>query len=788
MSFVLLLGAVGVLGIATLATVARRRELRRMERSLRSRESAARQGGDRPQLRHPVIDRSRCLGCATCVSACPEDGVLEMVHGQATVVGGARCMGYASCEAECPTGAITVALANLEERRDVPVLEESLEAVGSPGLFLAGEVTAHGLIRAAIEQGTRVAAEVACRSPRAHPPSRPPVASPAVSLAGNGASILRNGALLACDATPGLARAGSSLEDPPEEPLDLLIVGAGPAGLACALEAKRRGLRFVAVDRAERPGGTVATYPRRKMVLTRPVDLPLHGRLAKTSYRREELVGLWNRIVRESRIPFRGGETLEGIDREPGGAYRARTSAATYRARHVCLALGRRGTPRRLGVPGEDFPKVAYSLVDARSLRDRHVLVVGGGDSAVEAALGLAEQPGNDVTLSYRKESFFRIRTRNEERLRSAVADGKLRVLHRSEVRAIRQDAVDLVVRGAAGHHEVHTLPNDDVFVMAGGTPPVALLESAGVSFDPALRPPSRPIVEQGSGLTRALAVAFALSLVALVFALFHADYYRLPAHVRPEHPKHEFLRPGLGVGLALGIAAAALVGMNLLYLLRRAPWFPLRLGSLRLWMTSHVATGVLAFLCAVLHAAMEPRETVGGYAFWALVALCVTGAIGRYFYAYVPRAANGRELELAEVKGRLEAVFEGFGAHERRFGEQARAEVEALVRAKQWKRSFVGRVAALVAGQRDLRRLLARLAAKGRQSGVPEAAVRETLRLARRAHRIALMAAHYEDLRAILATWRYLHRWVAALMVALIVVHVLFALVYGAFFFGRGG
>ena len=605
MSWTLLCALVCALGLATFALVSRRRELAAMERAVRDRDRALRQGSEEAQLAHPVVDLSRCLGCGTCVAACPEEGVLELVHGQAMVVNAARCVGHSACERECPVGAITVTLANLESRTDVPVLSEGLEAVGSPGLFLAGEVTAHALIKSAIEHGTRVAAEVARRTARRN---------------GNG-------------------HAGDLL--------DLCIVGAGPAGLACSLEAKRNGLCFVTLDQEAGPGGTVAKYPRRKLVLTEPVDLPLHGRLGRNSYTKEELVGLWQSIAVEHQLPIRGGEVFRGLERADDGSYRVHTQSGTYAARHVCLALGRRGTPRRLEVPGEELPKVAYSLLDANSYRQRRILVVGGGDSAVETAVGLAEQPGNQVTLSYRKESFFRIRSRSEQRLNQALARSRLSVLFQSEVSAIGPDAVELRVAGERGV----TLPNDDVFVMAGGVTPFELLAGSGVSFDPALREPAPALFEQGTGLARARSRSASRSRSRRwAFALWHADYYLLPAEARPGHAKHVDLRPGMGFGLWAGITSVALIGANLAYLLRRAsrPRFPVyRLGSLQAWMTSHVATGILAFLCALLHSAMAPRDTNGGHALWALAFLLVTGAIGRYFYSWVPRAANGRELEL---------------------------------------------------------------------------------------------------------------------------------------------
>ncbi len=740
MSWTILVALALALGLAFLAALARRAELSRMLARVKVRDRAVRAGA-KAQLQHPVIDLSRCLGCGACVRACPEDGVLELVHGQAVVVNGSKCAGVAACARECPVGAITVTLTGLEERRDIPVLTEELEAVGFPGLFLAGEVTAHALIKTAIEHGTAVAAEVAGR------------------VETNGRAI--------------------------DGVLDLCIVGAGPAGLACALESKRRGLSFVVLDQESGPGGTIAKYPRRKLVLMRPVELPIAGRLAAESYSKEDLMAMWHRIAEEQELPLRYGQVFQKVDRAEDGTLVVRTATESFRARNVCLALGRRGTPRKLDVPGEELSKVAYGLTDAGSYRDRRILVVGGGDSAVEAAVGLAEQPGNEVTLSYRKEAFFRLKTKNEQRLEHARRDRRLHVLFQSQVTSIRPDEVDLQV-GEGARLERTTLPNDDVFVLAGGIAPLELLERSGVSFDPKLRPAVDPIVEQGPGLARALGFGFALALLALLWAFLNRDYYGLPAIDRPVHAKNLWLRPGQGLGLALGFAACALVAANLLYLLRRERRAGFTFGSLESWMTMHVATGILALLCAAIHAGMDTRNTVGGHAFLGLVLLLVTGAVGRYFYAWVPRAANGRELDVAEAKRRVAALLDTLDASQRAFVERVESEIHALVERRQWKGSFLGRVLGLVLGARDLRRVLASLEREGRAQGVPADRLAETLALARRAHGAAVMAAHYEDLRALLNAWRYLHRWGAALVIALIVLHVAFALGYGGV--GRGG
>ena len=739
MSWALLATLIGVLALALRS---RRAELRRLALSKQERARARDRGSHRARLQYPQVDLSRCIGCGICVAACPEDGVLDIIHGQAQVVHGARCIGHGLCAKECPVGAIALTLGDLKQRKDIPVLTETLEAGEGSGLFLAGEVTGYALIRTAIEHGKAVASEVSRRVRAAHERGE------------------RNG-----------------------QALDLCIVGAGPGGIACALQAKAERLNFVVLEQ-ETLGGTVSKYPRRKLVMTQPVEMPLVGTLEKTSYEKEELIELWATIAREHDLPIRTGEEFVGVERGGPGLLRVRTKSGIVDAHHVCLALGRRGTPRKLGVPGEELPKVAYSLIDASSYRQRRILVVGGGDSAIEAAVGLSEQPGNQVTISYRKAAFFRLKSRNEARLTDAIEDGRLEVLFESQVAEITPDAVELVAKSGAESTR-HARPNDEVFVLAGGIPPFQVLEQSGVSFDPSLRKEPVPLADRGTGLGIALMIALVMALTTQGWTLYHGNYYRLPLELRPDSPLHGFLRPSGAVGLPLGIAAVVAIVANLAYLLRRSLRFPLRFGSLQVWMTSHVATGIFALLLALLHSAMAPGNTVGGHALLGLVVLVITGAIGRYFYAFVPRAANGRELALDEIHGRLASLSSEWDQAHGQFGAEVRSEVAVLVASNQWTGSFWRRLMSLVGSQRGLHERLAELRKRGRARDIPKDQLDELLDLARRAHRAALMAAHFEDVRGLLASWRYLHRWFALLMVLLVVRHVVVALRYSSFLQG---
>ncbi|MEZ5973914.1 MAG: NAD(P)-binding domain-containing protein [Planctomycetota bacterium] len=443
MNAFVLLGSLLALGLLSAAAWIRRRDLVRMRALIADEAQVRAAGGHRVALRYPVIDRSICLGCATCVTSCPEDGVLELVHGQAMVVQGARCVGVAACERECPVGAISITEINRSLRDDVPAVSAAGESLGTPGLFLAGEVTAHALIKTAVDQGSAVARAVIARR-----------------------------------AQGGRVQPGT---------YDLCIVGAGPAGLACALEARAAGLSVALMDREHEAGGTVAKYPRRKLVLSQPFDLPGHGRLARKSYEKEELIELWDGLLAGCDLDWLPGRELLAVEPQPGGDFVVQTSAGPVAAATVCLAIGRRGLPRRLGVPGEELPKVAWHLLDAHSYQGRNLLVVGGGDSAVEAALALAEQPGNQVTLAYRGETFYRLRARNAERLEAARRGQRFVVRTQTEVLEFEPDAVVL-----ATPHGVERIANDEAFVMIGGVPSTELLARSGVSMRAAGKCPSK--------------------------------------------------------------------------------------------------------------------------------------------------------------------------------------------------------------------------------------------------------------------------------------------------------
>jgi len=414
-----------------------RAERRRERADAVRRAEAVAAGADRPPTQYPLIDEILCVGCGGCVDACPEGDVLGIIGGRAAIVNGMQCVGHGKCAEACPVGAIRVGIGDAAERPDIPVLDDDHQTT-VPGIYVAGELSGFSLIRNAIAQGSAVIE--------------------AISRAGS--------------ASPALAGRVAGRDDA----YDVVIVGAGPAGLSAALAARERSLSHVVLDQ-QGIGGTILQYPRRKIVLTQPVDIPLHGRLERHEYSKEQLLEIWTGIIDRFDVPVRLGARVTGVERD-GDAFRVESTAGHVRGRNVILALGRRGTPRRLGVPGEDLPKVAYQLIDAESYRDEHVLIVGGGDSAVEAAIALARGGRNVVSISYRRPDFVRIKKRNAERLGPMIDEGAITPYFGSTVERIEPDRVLLAIGG-----ETRALPNTYTFVMAGGEPPFGLLRSIGVGF-----------------------------------------------------------------------------------------------------------------------------------------------------------------------------------------------------------------------------------------------------------------------------------------------------------------
>jgi thioredoxin reductase (NADPH) len=387
-------------------------------------------GMHEPASLHPIIDPAKCLGCAACVKACPEGEILGIINGKAQLIEPSHCIGHGACEKSCPTDAISLVFGTATRGVDIPFVSEDFQT-NVNGIYIAGELGGMGLIRNAVEQGRQAMASII--------KSRQPTADPSI--------------------------------------LDVIIIGAGPSGISASLGALEAKLNFKTLEQ-DSLGGTVAHFPRGKLVMTAPAQLPIYGKVHFKEVSKEALLAFWEKVVADTGLQINFQERVTSVE-NANGYFTVTTTRQTYASRRILLAIGRRGTPRTLEVPGEHLPKVVYRLVDPEQYRGRHVLVVGGGDSALEAAASIAEEPDTTVTLSYRGKEFSRAKKKNQEKLAGLTAAGRLTVLLESKIMKVENDTVHVKFSGQSVD-----LPNNDIIVCAGGLLPTAFLQSMGIEVE----------------------------------------------------------------------------------------------------------------------------------------------------------------------------------------------------------------------------------------------------------------------------------------------------------------
>jgi thioredoxin reductase (NADPH) len=409
------------------------------KRSAKHRESqrvfdeAVSSGMTEPASIHPVINPALCLGCASCVAACPEKSknVLGVIHGKAQLINPTHCIGHGACKTACPFDAIELVFGTEKRGVDIPQVNPDFQT-NVPGIFIAGELGGMGLIRNAVKQGVE-----------------------------------------AVDSICKLKDIGKGNGDV----VDLVIVGAGPAGIAASLAAKDKKLNFVTLEQ-DSLGGTVSHYPRGKIVMTAPAVLPLVGKMQFKETTKEALMEFWQDVIKKASLTIRDREGVESVEAVKTG-FNVKTTSNEYHTRAILLAIGRRGTPRKLGVSGEEQTKVVYRLIDPAQYRNQHVLVVGGGDSALEAAVSISEEEGTTVSISYRSEAFSRAKEKNRIKIADAEKAGRLRVLMKSNVKHIEQDQVVITT-----DDKELCIDNDAIIVCAGGILPTGFLKSIGITVD----------------------------------------------------------------------------------------------------------------------------------------------------------------------------------------------------------------------------------------------------------------------------------------------------------------
>jgi len=722
-----------------LAVAQARRRRRRHAQAVRAIAEGEQRGVRMPFTLHPVINPDICIGSLTCLKACPEGDILGVIGGAARLIHPDHCIGHGRCAAECPVGAIKLVFGTSERGVDLPMVDQYFES-SRLGVHVVGELGGMGLIKNAITQGVQVSERLAQVIP------------------------------------PNGAAAGT---------VDVAIVGGGPAGLATALGLKAAGRTFRVLEQGSL-GGTIANYPRQKVVMTEPAQIPFYGKLGKRKISKEELLTVWQGALRKGGVRIDEGVVVDSIEGNDG-AFRLVTKKGTVQARKVVLAMGLRGTPRKLGVQGEELAKVAYRLIDPDQYMGCRVLVVGGGDAAIEAAVQLAEESDAEVTISYRSDAFSRAREANRSKINKLITSRRIRAVMSSEVDKILADEVVLTASGSPV-----VLRNDFVIVSIGGDLPLEFLSRSGISlkkhFGEELAKPTGRVVamarrglakedREQEGRRRAHVVYLATGALILAWlAVKGWDYYLLSRVERLHSPLHATLRSAGPWGHGVGIVATAFMLLNFLYPVRKRTRALSGVGSIRSWLDFHMFVGFMSPLVIAFHAAFQSNNHLATGTAAALLIVVLTGIFGRFIYGLVP-ASGGKDVELADLLGRWERL---------------KARLEPMIQDSD-NPALLQRVFAIAASPPRrgsllglfLRLPFAKLAARLRllrasahfADGDDYAEFREGyLRL----HRIRTQIGFYQALKSLMRTWRMFHASLAGFLVVAIAAHIAVSLYLG--------
>ncbi len=424
---IIIYGAVGLFlfGVVFIYVRKLRRESNRVEQKI---ADAKRDGLYEPVSLHPVVDQNTCIQSGACIRACPEKDILGIRNSRATTINASRCVGHGACFHACPTQAITLCIGTEERGVELPHVSQFFET-NIKGIYIAGEMGGMGLIRNAVEQGKQAVENML-----------------------------------------------KSFDSKSSAIHDLIIIGAGPAGISASLCAKKHNIKALTLEQ-DSLGGTVYTFPRAKIVMTAPMDLPIYGKMKLYETSKPELLNIWEDVLTKSGIEIREHKKVESINRQNGHFEVNTLEGETYSCQKVLLAIGRRGTPRKLNVPGEESTKVAYRLLEPELIKGKNILVVGGGDSAIESALLLKDD--NKVTLSYRKDTFSRLKPKNNDKIKEAITNGTIEAILNSNLVSIESENVMLNLNDS----EDLIIENDLVYIFAGGELPTQFLKNIGISI-----------------------------------------------------------------------------------------------------------------------------------------------------------------------------------------------------------------------------------------------------------------------------------------------------------------
>ncbi len=385
-------------------------------------------------LVHSIND-DRCTGCDACVAVCPTN-VLDLVQNKSRVLRFQDCIQCEACMWVCPTEALVMHREGTKPPPlQVPDLQPTYETK-VPGQYLIGEVAGKPLVKNAANIGRAVVRD-----------------------------MLKN----------GLPPGALGKED---KCFDVIIVGSGPGGLSAALTCIRNKLSYVVLEKEQMIASTIARYPKGKLIMAEPYDAKNLSLLPIFDSSKENLLPIWQEVVRRSAMNLLLGETVEVIEQNREGVFRVKASSGAFYSQRVVLSTGTRGKPRTLGVPGENLAKVHSLLEDPQQYRGGVVLVAGGGDSALEAAMALADA-GASVLLSYRGKQFHRASSKNKQAIGSYVAGKKIKCAFTSQVIEFAKDTVTLSYASGG----TKTYPNDAAFVLIGSDPPVQWLGKLGIRF-----------------------------------------------------------------------------------------------------------------------------------------------------------------------------------------------------------------------------------------------------------------------------------------------------------------